>query len=259
MRRDWFDLSSRGKGRIVVITVLGTLCCILVALGFDSFSFETGKWALKDRWTNNIYIPILVAPVFFSFLLYKLRELALAHDDLMVLATTDGLTACLTRRAFVALVDGYLERVKKEPRSNGALLVIDVDHFKSVNDLFGHAKGDEALKSISQAIRRNVRDIDLVGRMGGEEFGVFMPGVEPSVTQSIAERIRAAVNAVQFQPDGKPCRLSISIGGATFERYATFSDLFRQADEQLYDAKHGGRNRVEIARLSESTSFTSVH
>jgi diguanylate cyclase len=258
MRPDWFDLSSRGKGRIVVLTLLGTLCCILVALGFDSFDFSTGEWTLKDRWINNIYIPIILAPVFFSFLLYKLRELALAHDDLMVLATTDSLTSCLTRRAFVALVDGYLERVKQEPLSTGSLLVIDVDHFKSVNDRYGHAKGDEALKSIAHAIRKNVREIDLVGRMGGEEFGVFMPGVAPSVTQSIAERIRTAVNTVQFLPDGQPCRLSISVGGATFERYASFSDLFRHADERLYEAKHRGRNRVEIARLRGPASLSPV-
>lgn len=259
MRNDWLDLSSRGKGRIVVLTILGTLACILLSLSFDSYSFSDGAWSMKEGWRNNIYIPLLIAPAFFSFMLYKLRQLAIAHDDLMVLATTDGLTSCLTRRAFVTLVDGYLERVKREPYSFGALLVIDVDHFKSVNDRFGHEKGDEALRSIAGAIRSNLREIDLVGRMGGEEFGVFLPGVAPSVTRSIAERIRTAVNAVPFRPEGEPCHLSVSVGGATFDRFTTFTDLFRQADQRLYEAKGRGRDRVEIVRMTGAPSLSPTH
>lgn len=250
MRSDWLDMSARGKGRVVAFATLGTLCCILVSLVFDSFSFETGQWSLSDRWVNNIIIPLLLAPGFFTFLLVKLRDLAIAHDNLMVLATTDDLTSCLTRRAFVSLVDGYMERVKQDPPSKGALLVIDVDHFKAVNDRFGHETGDQALKSISHAIRKSVREIDLVGRMGGEEFGVFMPGVAPALTRAIAERIRTSVSLVDFQPSGEPCDLSISVGGATFDGDASFTELFREADERLYRAKNSGRNRVDITRLA---------
>lgn len=248
MDLSWVDLSAKGKGRVAVFTVLGTLCCVAIALFVDSFSFSTGVFALKDRWTNNILIPLIIAPPFFVFLLVKLRQLAIAHDDLLVVATTDGLTSCLTRRAFAALVDGYMERLSLEAPQSGALLIIDVDHFKAVNDRFGHEHGDEALKSVASAIRSSVREIDLVGRIGGEEFGVFLPGLRPTLAAAIAERIRTAVDALAFRPLGETCSLSVSVGGTTFEQKASFTELFRQADERLYAAKHQGRNRVEMKR-----------
>ena len=99
---------------------------------------------------------------------------------------------------------------------------------------------------IAQAIKGVVREIDLVGRIGGEEFSVFLPGTDANKTQLVAERIRAAVSTVEFYPAGSRCDLSVSVGGAIYDRQATFSDLFRQADQRLYAAKQNGRNRVEI-------------
>ncbi len=107
-----------------------------------------------------------------------MRQLANAHKQLTVIASTDGLTSCFNRAAFTTLVDAYLERVnQQERRCDGALLVMDVDHFKNVNDNFGHDAGDEALKLTAQSIRSTLREVDLVGRMGGEEFSVFLPGI----------------------------------------------------------------------------------
>ncbi|MEQ9177111.1 MAG: GGDEF domain-containing protein, partial [Nitratireductor sp.] len=213
-------------------------------------SIESGQWALGERWVNNLIIPALVAPPFFYFLLSKLRELSLAHRELLTVASTDSLTNCLNRRAFSSLVDGYLSRFDevREPGS-GALLILDVDRFKAVNDLFGHDSGDEALRLIAGVIRSAVRDIDLVARIGGEEFGVFLPGLDLTQALAIAERIRAAVEAVEFKPTGERYRLSLSIGGVTFMPPATFSQLYRSADRRLYAAKHAGRNRVEIGAL----------
>ena len=244
------DLSSTGKGRVYVMTVLGTLMCMLLAFVLDGYSIESGQWALGERWVNNLIIPALVAPPFFYFLLSKLRELSLAHRELLTVASTDSLTNCLNRRAFSSLVDGYLSRFDevREPGS-GALLILDVDRFKAVNDLFGHDSGDEALRLIAGVIRSAVRDIDLVARIGGEEFGVFLPGLDLTQALAIAERIRAAVEAVEFKPTGERYRLSLSIGGVTFMPPATFSQLYRSADRRLYAAKHAGRNRVEIGAL----------
>ena len=257
MKPQWFDLSARSRGRVVVLTVLGTAACIALALALDSFSFSTGEWTLGERWQNNIFIPLAIAPPFFIFLLVSLRHLAIAHDDLLQLATVDSLTSCLTRRAFTALVDGYMERLSQDAPQNGALLVIDVDHFKVVNDRFGHEQGDEALKSVAAAIRKSVRSIDLVGRMGGEEFSVFLPGLGPGMTLALAERIRAAVRGVEFQPKGVPWALSISVGGATFDERASFTELFREADERMYTAKRNGRNRVEMSRYRGTA--TALH
>ena len=246
------DFSPQGRARVYLLTVVGTAVCVAAAFAIDGYSFSTGEWGFGDRraW-NKLVIPLIVAPPFFYFLLSKLRELSIAHHELMNVASTDALTACLNRRAFATLVEAYLERVegqRKDP--TGALLMLDLDHFKVVNDRFGHDRGDEALKLVADTIRSNVRDIDLVARLGGEEFGVFLPGVDPSRTQIVADRIRAAVDASPFMPDGQSHRLTISVGGTTFDRRASFADLYRYADRRLYAAKRAGRNRVDILPLS---------
>jgi diguanylate cyclase (GGDEF)-like protein len=253
------DLSARGWARVILLSCLGTLVCILVAFIVDSFSFESGTWRWGTAPWNNVIIPLVLAPPFFLYLLSKLRELAVAHHELSIVASTDVLTSCLNRRAFTAMVDAYLERVVAQgAKREGALLIIDVDHFKNVNDSFGHECGDEALKIIAQAIKEVVREIDLVGRIGGEEFSVFLPGTDANRTQIVAERIRVAVSTLEFYPTGNRCDLSVSVGGATYDREATFSDLFRQADLRLYAAKQNGRNRVEIHNAS-ARSARAVH
>lgn len=178
----------------------------------------------------------------------------------MVVASTDGLTSCFNRVAFTTLVDAYLERVDQQERCrDGALLVMDVDHFKNVNDNFGHDAGDEALKLIAQSIKSTLREVDLVGRMGGEEFSVFLPGIAPDRVFLVAERIRETVKAANFCPEGTPCDLSISIGGATYVHTASFSELYKLADKKLYDAKRNGRNRVELCQLGASTPLAAAH
>jgi diguanylate cyclase len=257
MKEARLDFSSKSWTRVAVLTALGTLCCIAVAFVFDSYSFEEGRWRLGANPRNNVIIPLMLAPPFFFFLLAKLRELAIANDRLVAIASTDGLTSCLSRVAFTTLVDAYLERIAglPEDKQKGALLVLDVDHFKSVNDRFGHDIGDEALKLIVERIRSTLRDVDLVGRMGGEEFGVFLPGTTPQRTEAVAERIRAAVNAASFFPDGLECPLSVSIGAVSFTSRSTFSDLYKIADRRLYDAKRSGRNRVEMGMLQQGQAL----
>ena len=261
------DLSRTSKLRVYLFTVLGTLICIAFAFAIDGYSVETGSWQLGERWINNLIIPLIVAPPFFFYLLSKLRELSLAHRELLTIASTDPLTNCLNRRAFTALVDGYLKRFDNggnpsseqndrhdDDQGSGALLVLDIDHFKAVNDRFGHDRGDEALKLIADTIKANVRELDLVARLGGEEFGVFLPGVDPPRVRHLAERIRAAIRALEFAPDGTPHPLSLSIGGVTFLPPTTFSELYRNADQRLYAAKRAGRDRVDIDRSRRSPS-----
>lgn len=176
------------------------------------------------------------------FLQIRSAQLREANRRLETLASTDWLTDCLNRRAFTSRVGVSLSGMS----SSGALLIIDADHFKTVNDRFGHERGDEVLQLIAGAIRDSVRDGDLVGRIGGEEFGVFLEDAGPEVADLVAERIRAAVNALFITSDGIAQRLSVSIGGAVCAGDAGFSDLFRIADRRLYEAKHTGRNRVEL-------------
>jgi diguanylate cyclase len=242
-----FDLSARGWNRVFVLTICGTLFCIGMTFFLDGYSFRYNRWQLVDP-LNDWLIPLLLAPPLFFYLLYKLRELAIAHHELLEVASTDGLTSCLNRQAFTILVEAYLERTARlATRGEGALMVIDVDHFKAVNDRFGHASGDEALRMISDEIKENVRENDLVGRIGGEEFGVFLPGADRREAGVVAERIRASVNAAMFSPQGGPVRLSVSVGATVYSARASFKEMFKIADECLYVAKNNGRNRVEFS------------
>jgi len=100
-------LSPTSKLRVYLVTALGTLACIFVAFAIDGYSMESGQWALGARWINNVLIPLVLAPPFFFFLLSKLRELSLAHRELLTIAATDPLTNCLNRRAFSTLVEAY--------------------------------------------------------------------------------------------------------------------------------------------------------
>lgn len=234
---------------MALLTVIGTIVCIVVALAFDGYSFADGSWRWGASPWNNVIIPLLVAPPILYFLLTQMRQLSVAHHRLEIVASTDSLTSCLNRAAFATLVEAYLEKFADSPRhSQGGMLIIDVDHFKRINDTFGHDRGDEALKLIANSIRGVLREVDLIGRMGGEEFSVFLPGATVEQTRGVAERICHAVEAVSFHPEGERWPISVSVGGAPFAATTTFSELYRVADQHLYEAKRGGRNKVVVAK-----------
>jgi diguanylate cyclase (GGDEF)-like protein len=243
------DLSPTGRGRVVALTTFGTIFCVAVALFVDSFNFPSYDDAARLRAIlTDIGLPVILAVPLIGYFTSKLRELAIAHQKLTVYASTDSLTGILNRGAFSTLVDAYLKEVRAEP-SRGALLVIDADNFKSINDTYGHDRGDEALKSIASSIKSMVRSPDLVGRIGGEEFGVFLPGAGHDQAAKVAERICASVHDASFAPDGTRRELTVSVGGASFDRRIGFDDLFRVADQQLYAAKQAGRNRVMVSPI----------
>jgi len=249
------DFSARGRVRVVLWTVCGTLGVMAVALGFDSLNFASFDDGQRVRSIiTDLVVPLAVGAPLLYFFSSKLRELAIAHHDLAIHASTDSLTSVLNRGAFTTLVDAYLAQVKEQERSDaGALLVIDVDYFKRINDAFGHDRGDDALKLIAQTIKSTLRSVDLVGRMGGEEFGVFLPGTTRRRAESAAERIRQAINDAEFLPGGVKRNLSVSVGGATFDGWVPFVDLYHTADRRLYQAKEMGRNRVMLAAMGEDT------
>jgi diguanylate cyclase len=255
-RRNFWSLPTTGYKRVVALTIVGTLLAIATVVAVDSSPLFDGQWRLGGKSPlRNVFLPAIAAPPILYYLFRKLPQLAILCDQLMVIASTDGLTSCMTRAAFTAMIDASLDRVaEEEARRPGALLMIDVDHFKFVNDRYGHAHGDTALRIIAAAMRASLRDVDLVGRMGGEEFGVFTPGLPPEGVSMVAERMRAAVKAAQFYPDGIRCQLSISVGAATFSSETSFNELYKLADGRLYYAKRNGRDRVELASISSKES-----
>ena len=255
MRASFLDFSTYGRGRVWGGTLLGTIGCIAAAFAIDSYSWSKGEWELADSYINNLVIPVIVAPPLFYFLLSKVRQLAVAHRELMIVASTDALTNCLNRHAFMTLVDRYLDRIARQhDERTGSLLVIDIDRFKRINDTFGHDCGDIALRAVAGAIKGAVRELDVVGRIGGEEFGVLLPGATEDGASKVAERIRREVFDTQPLLSGEPRRVSVSVGGAMIDSEIDATNLFRLADQRLYAAKRGGRNRV----VFESTAPASM-
>lgn len=237
-----------GWPRVFLVTIVGTLFCVGVALYIDSFNFAyMSEEAVRRAIFTNIFIPTILAGPLLFILMWKMRQLARAHHELQIIASTDNLTAVLNRGAFTMLVEAYLEEAAHEARlRQGALLVVDVDHFKKINDEFGHDRGDDALKAIAGSIKQALRAGDMVGRLGGEEFGVFLPGANPDQALTVAERVRSAVCGIDFTAGGMRTVLSVSVGGVIFTEVAPFPTLYAAADRNLYEAKNAGRNRVLI-------------
>jgi diguanylate cyclase (GGDEF)-like protein len=160
------------------------------------------------------------------------------------LATTDALTGAYNRRKFNELILAEIERVRRygHPLS---LFILDIDHFKRINDTRGHETGDEVLVVLAGLIRAGIRATDSLARWGGEEFVVLSPEVMVEEAMGLAERLRAAAGTHEYSFVGK---VTASIGVAQHRAGETADELFARADEALYRAKQGGRDRVELAR-----------
>jgi two-component system cell cycle response regulator len=163
------------------------------------------------------------------------------------MALTDPLTGLYNQRYLRRHLSGLMESGQGR---HLAVLMVDVDHFKSVNDRFGHASGDRALRLIADSLRVNTRVFDSVARYGGEEFVVVMPGTSSDEAVAAGERLRSAVEAINFATlDDEPIPLTVSVGVACAPSANGSPELLlHAADAALYDAKRNGRNRVEVAR-----------
>lgn len=177
----------------------------------------------------------------------RLRDQRLALSDAEKLAQTDPLTGVLNRRSLVERLEAACLRA----RARGlpiALLFIDLDHFKEINDTRGHQAGDACLRAIIDPIHAELRQSDVIGRYGGEEFVVILSSADIAAAGPIAERIRNRVADVRVEGFGEPIRVTCSIGVATSDTLGVWGEhLIARADEAVYDAKRSGRNRVQIA------------
>jgi diguanylate cyclase (GGDEF)-like protein len=160
------------------------------------------------------------------------------------LATTDGLTGCLNKRALLDQMEQKLMAAQRFGRKL-SLIVTDLDHFKAVNDTYGHAAGDRVLKELGEVLRRVKRETDIVARFGGEEFCVLCEETDVRGAQLLAERVREELEKTEVLTELGPLKVTASLGVATFPDHAsTAADLFVQGDKALYEAKHRGRNQV---------------
>jgi diguanylate cyclase (GGDEF)-like protein len=172
------------------------------------------------------------------------RLVAERTAELERLATTDALTGALNRRRLFEVAAAELARAARYEHAI-CLAMLDLDHFKSINDRFGHAVGDEALHAVAEVVRAQLRTVDVLGRYGGEELMVALPETAREPAAIALERIRAAVAAIQLSAE--EARLSISAGLVEVQRGESLDDALKRADAALYEAKRAGRNRLVVA------------
>ena len=188
-------------------------------------------------------VPLLfVFPIMVGLTAYQLSRLVRRQNrELAALSSTDGLTRLPNHTAWLEAVEREFARSKREGHSMAALM-LDLDHFKAINDKHGHPAGDEVLRGVAEVLRECLRQHDVPGRYGGEEFGVLLPGSDAAAAEAIAERIRRRIEWASFAGSLK---VTASIGCAALEAKDLFAaSLIARADRALYAAKDAGRNRA---------------
>ncbi len=230
--------------RIYRVTGILTAVSVIASVVVTNLIMETFSAGINvPGLITAIIMPVLLGTPALAIIMFKHEQLRVANEQLQQLAATDWLTGCLNRGAFTRRVSQALTAAT----ASGALLIIDIDHFKTINDNHGHDQGDDALRLIAHTFTSLCAPPNLVGRLGGEEFGIFLPGATESEASNWAEAIRDAVARLSFCANGRHCPLSVSVGVAVFQGRTDFRTLYRRADTGLYRAKSAGRDRIEIA------------
>jgi len=177
----------------------------------------------------------------------NLDQLRASSEELRRLATTDVLTGVANRRYFLDRAADEVERSRRYQRPLCAFM-LDIDHFKRVNDGHGHPAGDAVLVAVAGECRQALRSQDVFGRVGGEEFAALLPETESGVAKAVAERLRARVAATRVSFGGIDLVVTVSVGVAGLRLEGdSLTELLHRSDAALYRAKEGGRDRVEVA------------
>jgi diguanylate cyclase (GGDEF)-like protein/PAS domain S-box-containing protein len=195
-------------------------------------------------------IPIIKTVVPITFRNHKylietfidISDLKRKDEELKRLATTDILTGAYNRTLFDEIIKREIERVNRYSKPL-SVIMFDIDHFKQVNDTFGHNAGDSVLKKIAYLVRRIMRKIDYFMRWGGEEFMIISPETDREQAYILAERVRKSIGHFKFDDIGK---ITVSCGVAEYKEGDTENSLIKKADDAMYKAKREGRNRVEV-------------
>jgi len=197
---------------------------------------------------------VVLTPIIGTMILRLVFELDQARQQLTVLATHDDLTGVHNRRHFMAVVQREWDRARRY-NTEAALLLIDADHFKRVNDKHGHLCGDELLRAIAKAVSSSLRQADVLARFGGEELIVFLPHTDPLGALDVAERIRERVQGLRVDWKGNTVSTTVSVGVAPMRAELPSLDwMIHEADTALYAAKSDGRNCVRTLPFESSRS-----
>jgi diguanylate cyclase (GGDEF)-like protein len=231
---------------VPVAAVVAISMALSVSLVLLSTYLQYGHWIRNlSRWIGiALLVPAMVATPISWLVVRLVHEVDAAREAALELAWRDDLTSLLSRRRFVELSE--LELGLNGLRGDSfALALFDLDDFKDVNDRYGHVVGDHLLCAAAKACRGVLRPVDLLGRWGGEEFAIALPGLDSFTAAHTAEQIRIAVESAFVNVSGQTVRCTASIGVAvTQPQPESFDDLIRRADSAMYNAKRRGKNRV---------------
>ncbi|WP_353228853.1 GGDEF domain-containing protein [Novosphingobium sp.] len=217
----------------------------------EGVSLASGIDVPRVYWAVAVLCPLVLSTIISGRLIHQSEtlnelyaELQRAHEQLKIAAQRDPMTDVLNRGAFLVQIG--------EMRSTGVagwLVLIDVDHFKVINDRHGHETGDEALRQIARLLREAARAGDLIGRLGGEEFGLYLPRTTAAEAWALTERVRLHVaQSPAYVVNGRPHHVTISLGLAMERSPAeSLKDILHRADMAMYRAKDEGRNRIAAA------------
>lgn len=214
-------------------------CAAFSSAGFLAVYATSGYWQSNTTLTVNILLTLAVVPAYVGSLLKSLHE---AKDQLQHQASTDSLTGLLSR----AEIESSAESLLSGDSSNHVLLFCDLDRFKEVNDIAGHAAGDKLLTDIATIIRSCIRNDDLAGRIGGDEFCVLLRRCPLEAGRKVAETIRSRTAGYRLAWGTEYFSVGVSIGVAPSDAVGDAESLFRLADAACYAAKNAGRNKVHI-------------
>jgi diguanylate cyclase (GGDEF)-like protein len=242
--------SNYSRASLVVAIVFGIGAVSLLARAADALfrpELEINE-SLPQQAALLVYA---IVPVFASigFLLMQTHR---AYARLEQLAAVDYLTGTLNRRSFQDVANKALAGCKRTDR-NASILLIDIDHFKIINDSYGHAAGDQAICRLCSIMAEALRAEDIIARMGGEEFVILLPGARLEEASQVAERLRKAIAETPIEFDAHRFFMTASVGVAQWQDQ-DLELIIKQADNAMYAAKNNGRNRVELAESRKQTS-----
>jgi diguanylate cyclase (GGDEF)-like protein/PAS domain S-box-containing protein len=186
-------------------------------------------------------------PLYFLRVVEDITERKRLEQELRELAATDMLTGLPNRRAFITRLEEEHARLRRFDAQQAAVLMLDLDFFKRINDTWGHPAGDAVLRQVGEVINKQIREVDFCSRLGGEEFAVLLTGAAPVAAREFAERLRRRIADITVMHDGNSIKVTASIGVAALRATDTDADAaLMRADRALYGAKEAGRDRVEI-------------
>jgi diguanylate cyclase (GGDEF)-like protein len=217
-----------------LLWIIGGLTAVLTVGGY-LIAPPADVW---DGVTNRVFSLLVIAVT-----VVGMSKMADYEHKMFINSVTDPLTGLLNRRYFNELSEKETTRARRH-RLSFAVLMLDIDHFKRINDTFGHPVGDLVIKTLAQVCNKALRPNDILARYGGEEFILTLPHTDEEGARVVAERIRQATQEIELAAPNDQVRFTVSIGISIYTEDLPFERLVGRADEALYKAKEGGRNRV---------------